>query len=75
MRLAALAREVKPHRTFEKRREPKAVKRSNNETHDGRATARHAAAGAVAADDAVAGRWAVIAVTKQNTGGRRAGRH
>src|SRR4249919_3201625 len=26
--LAARAREVKPHRTFEKRREPKAVKRS-----------------------------------------------
>jgi hypothetical protein len=30
------------------------------EAHDGRATARHAAPGAVAADDAVAGRWAVI---------------
>ena len=26
MRLAKLAREVKPHRTFEKRREPKPVK-------------------------------------------------
>ena len=48
-RLAALAREVKPHRTFEKRREPKPVKPTEAEAHDGRASARHAAAGAVTA--------------------------
>ena len=32
-RLAALAREVKPHRTFEKRREPKPVKASKPNIH------------------------------------------
>lgn len=63
VRLAALAREVKPHRTFE-RREPKPKspnfgeftggEATDAEAHDGRATARHAA-GAVTADDAVAG--------------------
>jgi len=55
-RLAALARDVLPHRRFEKRREPKVPKPVNpTEANDGPATARHAAVGAEFADDAVAG--------------------
>ena len=55
VRLAALARELRPHRNFERRREPKPVKPTEAaEAHDGRATARLAAAGAVTACDAVA---------------------
>ena len=64
VRLAARAREVKPHRTFEKRAGAEGGEAIDTEAHDGRATARHAAAGAVAADDAVAGRRAVVVVLR-----------
>ena len=58
VRLAALAREVKPHRTFEQAGAEAGQATEASEAHDSRATARHAA-GAVAADDAVARRRAV----------------
>ena len=61
-RLAELAREVKLCRTFEKRLEPKPVTKPPKPMpcqSDGRATTHHAAAGAVTADDAVAGRRAL----------------
>ena len=58
-RLAALAREVKPHRTFETARaEAGEAAEAHAANVGGRATARHAP-GAVTADDAVARRRAV----------------
>ena len=56
-RLAALAREVLPHRRFSKPPELKPVKPPKTEANNGRATARHAPH-AVAGADAVAG-WTV----------------